>query len=218
MEDPVTAFDRTLIPSSPDLTFESPLWAQGWRLAGLDEAGRGAWAGPVVAAALILPSNLDLLAHLNGVRDSKQLTPAKRESLAAAIHDVAAAWGVGMASNVEIDSLGIIPATRLAMARALNQLSLPVGCLLLDAIFLPENALPQVSLIKGDQRSLSVAAASILAKTSRDAWMVEASNLYGVYGFDRHKGYGTRAHQQALQDYGACPLHRLSFKPIKALA
>jgi ribonuclease HII len=210
-------FSRELIPAAPDISFEFPLWAEGWRVAGLDEAGRGAWAGPVTAAAVILPQDPNILKQLDGVRDSKQIKPANRERLAAIICEVAAAWGVGSASNTEIDMLGIIAATRLAMQRALELLNPPPDYLLLDALFLPENSIPQTALVKGDQRSISIAAASILAKTSRDAWMVETSKTYGDYGFDRHKGYGTRLHQRALVDHGPCPLHRSSFSPIRAI-
>jgi ribonuclease HII len=210
-------FSRELIPAAPDISFESPLWAEGWHVAGLDEAGRGAWAGPVTAAAVILPHDPGLLKQLDGVRDSKQVNPATRERLAAIICQVATAWGVGSASNTEIDMLGIIAATRLAMQRALEMLTPPPGYLLLDALFLPENSIPQMALLKGDQRSISIAAASILAKTSRDACMIEISRVYGSYGFERHKGYGTRQHQCALVDHGPCPLHRTSFNPVKSI-
>jgi ribonuclease HII len=211
------AFNRALIPSSPDTTFEFPIWSQGFDVAGIDEAGRGAWAGPVTAAAVILPHDSVLLKRLDGVRDSKQLKPAAREKFAAIIREVAFAWGVGTASNLEIDTLGIIASTRLAMLRAIKSLTLNADYLLLDAMFLPECVLPQVSLVKGDQRSLSIAAASILAKTSRDTWMVEISEQYGGYGFECHKGYGTKQHQRALADRGPCPLHRQSFNPIKSI-
>jgi ribonuclease HII len=211
------AFSRELIPAAPDISFEIPLWAEGWRVAGLDEAGRGAWAGPVAAAAVILPHDPGLLKRLDGVRDSKQVKPTNREMFAAIIYDVALAWGVGSASNTEIDTLGIITATRLAMFRALEMLTPPADYLLLDAIFLPESSLPQTALIKGDQRSLSIAAASILAKTSRDAWMINLSKTYENYGFEYHKGYGTRRHQTALVDQGPCPLHRVSFNPINSI-
>lgn len=210
-------FSRELIPTSPDFSFESPLWAEGWCVAGLDEAGRGAWAGPVTAAAVILPHDPNLLKRLAGVRDSKQVKPATRERLAAIICKVAKTWGVGSASNTEIDILGILAATRLAMQRALEMLKPLPDYLLLDALFLPENSIPQMALVKGDQRSISIAAASILAKTSRDAWMIETSKTYGDYGFECHKGYGTRQHQSALVDHGPCPLHRSSFSPIKAI-
>ena len=211
------AFSRELIPAAPDISFESPLWAEGWQVAGVDEAGRGAWAGPVTAAAVILPHDPGLLKRLDGGRDSKQLKPAERQRLAATICDAATAWGVGAASNIEIDMLGIIAATRLSMQRALEMLTLLPDYLLLDAIFLPENSLPQMALVKGDQRSISIAAASILAKTSRDAWMIEISKTYGDYGFDHHKGYGTRQHQCALVEHGPCALHRSSFSPIKSI-
>ncbi len=210
-------FSRALIPSAPDISFESPLWSEGWRIAGLDEAGRGAWAGPVTAAAVILPHDPGILKRLNGVRDSKQIKPANREIQAAIICDVATAWGVGSASNTEIDILGIIAATRLAMQRALEMLAPPPDYLLLDAMFLPESSIPQMALVKGDQRSISIAAASILAKTSRDAWMIETSKMVGGYGFERHKGYGTRQHQCALVDHGPCQLHRTTFSPIKSI-
>ncbi len=210
-------FSRELIPAAPDISFESPLWAEGWQVAGLDEAGRGAWAGPVTAAAVILPHDSHLLERLNGVRDSKQVNPANRGRLFAVICQVALAWGVGSASNTEIDTFGIITATRLAMQRALETLTPPPDYLLLDALFLPESSLPQTALVKGDQRSISIAAASILAKTSRDAGMVAMSKTYGDYGFERHKGYGTQQHQRALLDHGPCPQHRSSFSPIQSI-
>jgi len=210
-------FSRELIPATPDISFESPLWEEGWRVAGLDEAGRGAWAGPVTAAAVILSHDPTLLKQLDGVRDSKQVNPANRVSLAGIICQVASAWGVGSASNTEIDTLGIIAATRLAMQRALEMLTPPPDYLLLDALFLPENSIPQMALVKGDQRSISIAAASILAKTSRDAWMIEISKTYADYGFERHKGYGTRQHQCALVEHGPCAHHRSSFSPIKII-
>ncbi len=209
-------FDRTLIPASPDLTFEIPLCQQGWIVAGLDEAGRGAWAGPVVAAAVILPPETGILDRLSGVRDSKQLKPAERSRLAGIIQRETS-WGIGSANNLEIDELGILPSTRLAMSRALQALFRPPDILLLDALFLPDESFPQVSLIKGDQRSLSIAAASILAKTARDDLLVQAGVDYDMYGFGTHKGYGTRKHLQALQQYGPCPLHRCSFRPISEI-
>jgi len=209
-------FDRSLIPASPDLAFELPLWQQGWLVAGLDEAGRGAWAGPVTAAAVLLPPETGILSRLAGVRDSKQLKSDERQRLAEVIKKEST-WGIGEASNLEIDALGILPATRLAMARALQNLNAAPDFLLLDALFLPDEPLPQMALIKGDQRSLSIAAASILAKTARDSWMWEAAAEYSLYGFDRHKGYGTKTHQSSLASFGPCPLHRASFQPIKSM-
>ena len=203
---------------SPDLSFELPLWAAGAAyLAGLDEAGRGAWAGPVSAGAVILPQDADLCNRLNGVRDSKQMTPRQRSAWAIEIRRAALAWGVGFASQAEIDELGILPSTRLAMQRALDQLDLPPQHLLLDAVRLPAVTLPQTVLIKGDARCLSIAAASVLAKTARDELLLAWEEEYPGYGFARHKGYGTAAHRQALQVKGPCPLHRLSFAPLREL-
>ncbi len=203
---------------SPDLNYELPLWAAGaLHLAGLDEAGRGAWAGPVSAAAVILPQAADLCTRLKGVRDSKQMTPRQRFAWAVKIRVIALAWGVGFASHTEIDAMGILPATRLAMQRALAQLALPPQHLLLDAVRLPAVALPQTVLIKGDVHSLSIASASVLAKTARDELLIAWEQEYPGYGFARHKGYGTAAHRLALQMKGPCSLHRFSFAPIRDL-
>ena len=210
-------FDRSLIPGAPDLSFELPIWEQGYYAAGLDEAGRGAWAGPVMAAVVLLPKTVNILSRLTGVRDSKELSPNSRTRLAKVIREETTC-AVGMASNDEIDVLGILPATRLAMTRALQSLKKIPDILLLDALFLPDESQPQISLIKGDQRSLSIAAASILAKTARDAWMIEAAKEYPGYGFERHKGYGTKFHQEALARKAPCAIHRQSFKPIKSIA
>jgi ribonuclease HII len=207
------------IPPSPNLTFERALWGenQQW-IAGLDEAGRGAWAGPVVAAVVILPQITNLERKLLGVRDSKQMNVHQREFWAEIIREFAQAWGVGSAKHSEIDQLGILHATRLAMQRALRQLSETPDHLLIDALLLPNLDTPQTALIKGDQRSLSIAAASILAKTTRDALMRQEDNHYPVYGFRRHKGYGTRFHQQALAENGPCAIHRMSFRPLSEYA
>jgi ribonuclease HII len=209
-------FDPSEIPPAPDLRFENKLWARGLaRVAGLDEAGRGAWAGPVSAGAVILPVGSEIAARLCKVRDSKQMTPAERTCWAEIIREQALAWGVGFASNDEIDSLGIVPATRLAMGRALAGLGEPAEHLLVDALRLPEVTLPQTALIKGDARALSIAAASVLAKTARDALMVQLDAQYPEYGFARHKGYGTASHWNALQRLGPCPIHRFSFAPVR---
>ena len=207
--------DRSTSPPAPDLSLESALWANHLEyIAGIDEAGRGAWAGPVTAAAVILPCDLHIIEIFNGVRDSKQLSPVKRGLLAPLIKRHALAWGVGFADNIEIDQYGIIFATQLAMMRAITTLSSKPEHLLIDALFLPEVETAQTSLIKGDQRSLSIAAASILAKTARDAWMIEIQEEYPAYRFDRHKGYGTRLHQEQLHAEGACPLHRRTYQPV----
>lgn len=209
-------FDPSEIPDAPDLSFELSLFHAGVKIiAGLDEAGRGAWAGPVSAAAVILPCDVSIEQKLAGVRDSKQLSPQKREELAPMIKSCALGWAVGSASREEIDRIGILHATRLAMQRALESLSLVPAHLLLDALFLPGNAIPQTALIKGDQRSLSIASASILAKTSRDEWMRKLEDLYPGYGFACNKGYGTRQHQEGLHSLGTCPEHRVSYEPVK---
>lgn len=212
-------FDPADLPACPDLHFEQALWAGGaLAVAGLDEAGRGAWAGPVCAGAVMLPpEDGSLCARLAGVRDSKQMTPRQREYWAGVIRAGARAWGVGFAGPGEIDTLGILPATRLAMHRALAQLPAPPQHLLLDALRLPGLHLPQTALIKGDARSLSIAAASVLAKTARDALMTALEELYPGYGFAAHKGYGTAAHQSALQCLGPSPVHRRSFAPVRLL-
>ncbi len=194
----------------PTLEFERNLWNDGFtRIAGIDEAGRGAWAGPVAAAAVILPANPSLTLSLNRVRDSKLMTPLARETWAPRIKESAVGWGVGFASAEEIDTLGIVPATKLAAMRALEDL-LP-DFLLTDYLIFREIDLPQTALVKGDQRSLSVAAASVLAKTARDAMMRELDSQYPGYGFARHKGYGTRLHQEALKKLRRCEIHRKSF-------
>ncbi|MEW6180326.1 MAG: ribonuclease HII [Chloroflexota bacterium] len=203
----------------PALRDEEQLWQSGCRLvAGLDEAGRGAWAGPVFAAAVILPPVADIAARLEGVRDSKQMTPNQRERWAEKIKQLAAYWGVGEASGEEIDCYGILPATRLAMQRALQACGITPAHLLIDALRLPEVNIPQTALIRGDQRSLSIAAASVLAKTARDAWMRAQEERYPGYGFAAHKGYGTARHRAALERFGPCPLHRRSFAPVKKLS
>jgi ribonuclease HII len=208
----VKKFDRALIPASPDLSFESALWSQGLQfIAGIDEAGRGALAGPVAAGVVILPARQDLPTQLSGVRDSKQMTPDQRAQWAQKLRLIALAWGVGFAKASEIDALGIVPATRLAAQRALQQLSIQPQHLLLDFLQLPQVSLPQTPLVKGDERSLSIAAASILAKTTRDALLCDFERQYPGYGFASHKGYGTAAHRLAIQRLGLSPIHRRSF-------
>jgi ribonuclease HII len=208
----MSGFDPSLLPLEPDLSFELALWEAGLtRVAGIDEAGRGALAGPVSAGAVILPPEQEIAECLQGVRDSKQMTARQRETARGKILQYATAWGVGFATAEEIDQIGILPATRLAACRALGALTLPPMHLLLDYLLLPDIPTPQTALIKGDCRSLSIAAASILAKTSRDALMQEFDLSYPGYGFATHKGYGTLAHREALKRLGASPLHRISF-------
>ena len=203
---------------SPDLDFESALWqTQITHIAGIDEAGRGAWCGPVAAAAVILPAEVSILETLSGVRDSKLMSAHQREHWSNLIMENALSWQVGLASHAEIDLMGIVPATRLAMQRAVEGLTFRPDYLLIDAVKLPQLPIPQKSIIRGDQQSLSIAAASILAKTARDAVLIQMANTYPGYGFERHKGYGTRYHQQSLQQLGPCEIHRRSFAPVKIL-
>lgn len=203
----------------PDLREERALLARGFvRIAGLDEAGRGAWAGPVVAAAVVLPlERPDLARTLSGVRDSKQCTPRQRAELFDRIQEVALAVGVGSVPPRRIDEIGIVPATRQAMAQAVSRLAIVPDALLIDFLRLPHLPLPQYSLTKGDARSLSIAAASIVAKVTRDRMMVSLNAQYGGYGLARHKGYGTRQHQQALALLGPSAIHRLSYAPLRKL-
>ncbi len=203
----------------PTLLAERRLWALGYRcIAGLDEAGRGPWAGPVVAAAVVLPHDReDLPDLLAGVNDSKRLTPRQREVLFDRVYEVAVGVGVGEASPEEIDELGIVPATRLAMRRALAALPTRPDYLLLDHITLPDVNLPQESFVRGDARVLSIAAASIVAKVTRDRIMVALDAAYPGYGFAAHKGYGTAAHREALHHLGPSPVHRRSWAPVRAV-
>lgn len=205
-------FDRSLIPLAPDLSFETKLWAEGIRyIAGIDEAGRGALAGPVCAAAVILPASSALQDLLTGVRDSKEMSPDKRKTWARRIACTAVSYGIGFAEAAEIDAIGIAPATRLAALRALENLCLPPQHLLIDYLSLFESPLPQTSLVKGDARCLSIAAASVMAKTARDTLMCRLHLDYPAYGFDRHKGYGTQEHRQVLAVLGPSPVHRRTF-------
>ncbi len=200
----------------PHLDHERQFWQAGHtHVAGIDEAGRGAWAGPVVAAAVIL--DLTKADRLSAVNDSKQLSARQRETLYQIIVDNCRAFGVGHGTVEEIDSIGIVPATRLAMTRALEALSPQPDALIIDAVRLPKVNLPQSVFFFADSISLSVAAASIIAKVTRDRLMVELDAQYPRYDFARHKGYGTRIHQVALQSIGPCEIHRRSFKPISAL-
>jgi len=205
-------FDPALIPAAPDLSFEAALWAQGIHfVAGVDEAGRGALAGPVTAAAVILPANPSIAQKLSGVRDSKQMKASEREVWQQRIRLAATCYGIGFASHLEIDDIGIAPATRLAVQRAVDQLTISPQHLLVDYLTLPELSIPQTALVKGDMRSLSIAAASVLAKTARDAHLRRLDDEYPGYGFARHKGYGTQEHIERINSSGPCPIHRRSF-------
>lgn len=201
----------------PSFIEEEQLVAKGYRLiAGVDEAGRGALAGPVVAAAVILPSNVEV-AQLAEVRDSKQLSPAKREMLFHHIYEVAVAVGVGMAPHSLVDSQGVVRATSVAMKLAVERLSPYPESLLIDHMRLPGLKLPQKGITHGDDLCFSIACASIIAKVTRDLMMVEFDSLYPGYGMAQHKGYGTRQHVASLLRLGACPIHRRSFRPVREI-
>ncbi len=201
----------------PDLDLEESLWLQGMlRLAGIDEAGRGALAGPVTAAVVVLPAEREPNERLLcGVRDSKQMTAAEREHWSDHIRQCALDHAVGTAEPGEIDQLGIASANRLAMRRALARLEAPPDYLLIDYIGLPGDPTPQIAMAKGDARCLSIAAASILAKTHRDAVMKRLAGEYPGYGWARNKGYGTPEHLAALTQLGPTSVHRKSFAPLK---
>ena len=209
----------------PTLEEEVALLSQGYSfIAGVDEAGRGSLAGPVVAAAVILPLGIpfrfdpdECLACFEGVRDSKQLTARERDRLFEVIMQHAVAVGVGIGSVEMIDERNILQATKYAMREALAQLTIPPQALLLDAIHLPGIELLQRSIIKGDALCLSIAAASIIAKVTRDRMMIQMHEHFPTYGFAQHKGYGTENHLVALREHGATPHHRRSFAPVREL-
>ena len=176
-------------------------------ICGVDEAGRGPLAGPVCAAAVILPKHL----QIPGLTDSKKLSDKKRRELFPIIQEQAIAYGIGLASEAEIDEINILQATFLAMRRALSQLSIRPEIALIDGNRETDFGLPVKTVVKGDSLSANIAAASILAKVTRDTMMVELAEQYPEYGFEIHKGYGTKAHYEALCTYGPCPIHRKSF-------
>ena len=204
--------------STPDLAYERIFWRDGYyHVGGIDEAGRGAWAGPVFVAVVVLSDNDSNSMFLGNVRDSKQMTPTQRDKWRPLIQSYCLDWGVDYATNDEIDSLGIVPATRLAAQRALQKLSFAPDALLLDYLTLPEIPISQTAMVKGDQKSLSIAAASVLAKTERDIFMRKMDEAYPGYSFQSNKGYGTHAHQQGLITQGVCRIHRVSFKPVMTI-
>ena len=176
-------------------------------ICGVDEAGRGPLAGPVCAAAVILPEHL----QIPGLNDSKKLTDKKRRELFPVIQEQAVAYGIGLASESEIDEINILQATFLAMRRALEQLTVRPEIALIDGNRETDFGLPVKTVVKGDSLSANIAAASILAKVTRDNIMVELAQQYPEYGFEIHKGYGTKAHYEALRTYGPCPIHRKTF-------
>jgi ribonuclease HII len=183
-------------------------------LAGIDEAGRGPWAGPVVSAAVILPSEL----RIKGLNDSKLLSPEKREELYGIITQEARSWGVGVADHETIDRINILQATYESMRQALSQLNVVPDLVMVDGRTVPGLPVRQKAFPKADRLSASVAAASVLAKVTRDRMMMAAHAEHPHYGFDRHKGYGTPEHLEALRRHGPCRIHRKSFAPVRTLA
>ncbi len=187
---------------------EEACLANGYHIVcGVDEAGRGPLAGPVCAAAVILPDH----AKITGLNDSKKLTDKKRRELFPVIQEAAIAYGIGFASEEEIDQLNILQATFLAMQRALDQLAVRPDIALIDGNREKDFGVPVKTVVKGDSLSANIAAASVLAKVSRDDVMMKMAGQYPAYGFEIHKGYGTKAHYEALRKYGPCPIHRMTF-------
>lgn len=203
---------------SPSLTHERDFYHAGHSLiAGIDEVGRGALAGCVMVGAVVLPVADPIVCTVlraAGVRDSKQLTASQREALVPLIREIALGVAVGSASAAEIDAIGIVPACRLAAQRALAALPFNPTALVLDAFPLPHDPRPQTAIIRGDQLSLSIASASIVAKVTRDTLMMELDSDYPGYGFASHKGYAAPIHLKAIDRLGASPIHRLTWKPF----
>jgi ribonuclease HII len=200
----------------PTFIYEEDLWAQGADLvAGVDEVGRGPLAGPVVAAAVLLPPRCRF-PWLARVRDSKVLSAARREELAGRIRTDAVAFALGIMSHGLVDAIGVVEATRRAMLAALAELSAGPEFVLIDALSLPRCSLPHRPIIHGDGLSLSIACASIVAKVARDRLMLKAHSRFPGYGFARNKGYATRQHLDALTRLGPCPIHRRTFAPVRA--
>jgi len=198
-------------PSAAPYRFEAQAWRTGLtRVAGVDEAGRGPLAGPVVAAAVVIAPDR----RVRGVADSKVLPPERREELFALIHERAVAVGVGIVDHLTIDRINILEATRVAMVQALAALVVVPELVITDYVALRTLTCPQRNLVDGDARCASVAAASIIAKVTRDRLMIEADRDFPEYGFARHKGYGTPEHLAALDRWGPCPLHRRSFSGV----
>ena len=187
-------------------------------MAGLDETGRGSWAGPLVAGAAVLPlDSPSLTEDLAGIRDSKRLTPRRRADLYERIARSGSAWSVGIVGPGSLDELGVVATTRLAMKRALDDLAVTPDYLLIDAFPLSYKNLPHRGIVGGDDLSFSIAAASIVAKVTRDRMMVALDRVFPGYGLARHKGYGTPEHREALYRLGPCPIHRLSYRPMSLM-
>ena len=215
----VAASDTGVSPLDPDLSEEAALHEGGFRhVAGVDEVGRGAWAGPLVAAAVVLPDPRTVpIDFLAGVRDSKLCSPELRESLFKDVVGVARAVGVGSVTADEIDLLGLTAANELAMVRAVRALHLTPDFVLVDCFKLRSLATPQKGIVQGDRRCLSIAAASIVAKVYRDAWLAGLDGPLASYGFGRHRGYGVAEHRKAIGVHGVTAIHRQSYAPLRAI-
>jgi ribonuclease HII len=204
-------YTRGVAPAVAPYRYEGKAWREGaTRIAGLDEAGRGPLAGPVVAAAVVI----DPARRIKGLADSKILTPERRAELHDVIRERAAAVGVAIVDHLTIDRINILEATRVAMREALAELGTVPDLVITDFVALRDLPCPQRNLVDGDARCATVAAASIVAKVTRDRLMLEADKQFPEYGFARHKGYGTAEHLAALDRYGACPIHRRSFAGV----
>ncbi|MCH8014142.1 MAG: ribonuclease HII [Candidatus Dadabacteria bacterium] len=200
--------ERDLSP--PNLEFEKEIWAKGRIPAGVDEAGRGPLAGPVVAAAVVLPDDC----KIEGLDDSKKLSHSKREKILEEIKSIAISYAVGIVEPDEIDRINILRAALLAMEISVKQLTTKPDYLLIDGNQKTSLLLMQETIVKGDSKSCSIAAASILAKVTRDSIMEEYHSIYPEYNFKGHKGYPTKEHYQALREYGPCPIHRKTFRGV----
>lgn len=201
------AYEREQVRLEKMLEFEKKYGDVCHCICGIDEAGRGPFAGPVVAGAVILPVGL----KIEGLNDSKQVSAAKREELYEEIREKAVSYGIGMSSPARIDQINILQATYEAMQHAVEDLDVVPDLLLCDAVTIPQIPIRQAGIVKGDARSLSIAAASIMAKVTRDRLMIEYAELYPEYSFEKNKGYGSKEHREALLRYGPCPIHRNTF-------
>lgn len=194
--------------------YEEEAFSSGYELiGGVDEVGRGPLAGPVVAAIVILPKGT----KIQGINDSKKLSPHQRERLCKTIANISIDWGIGIVDERKIDEINILQATYIAMGRAVQSLKTKPHFLLVDGRKIPHLDIPQKPIIKGDQLSISIASASILAKVVRDRMMIEYDKEFPQYGFAKHKGYGTTLHIESIKKYGICKIHRRSFEPIKSM-
>ncbi len=201
-----------LLKENKIFLFDKVFYDKGLKnVSGVDEAGRGPLAGPVVAAAVILPKDI----VIEAVNDSKKLTPKKRDVLFEEIKAKAVSYGIGIVDSITIDEINILQATFLAMRKALEQLSVEPDFVLVDGNHkIPDIKYNQQAIVSGDAQSACIASASILAKVTRDRMMLDYAKMYPEYGFEKHKGYGTKAHLEAIREYGPSPIHRLSFAPL----